>query len=93
MIMRFVVILAVCAAVVCLSSTAAAQATVTILFDGGEAGIEDGMTDFSYMGSNWEGGFVGTNVSDNFFASGTFAYLIDPEPGGALITFDTPWRQ
>ena len=49
MLMRLVFILAACTVVVCFSSTASAQATVTILFEGGEAGIEDGTTDFSFM--------------------------------------------
>lgn len=68
--------------------SAGAQATFTLSFDGGEAGVPTTATDFSYEGSNWAGGFIATQGMTEFYASGLFSYHVDA--GTATVSFDTP---
>ncbi len=68
-----------------------ARGQVTIFFDNG--GAESGITTpgtmgFSFMGSNWTGGVVGTEGIFELYASGRFSYEI--LPGGGAVTFDNP---
>ena len=85
---RITIMIAACTGLICMSFTAAAQDMVSILFDGGEAGIADGTTDFSFMGSNWTGGFVANLGDTTLYASGSFSYHVEPGPGS--VTFDMP---
>ena len=65
--------------------------STTILFDdeGEETGITTpGTTGFSYKGSNWSGGTVGTIGDSAVYSSGSFNYEIGN--AGAEIIFDVP---
>lgn len=79
------IITVACVGLIYTSFTATGQ---TINFDGGEAGVSNGTTDFSFMGSNWTGGFVATQGDSTLYGSGSFSYHVDPGPGS--VTFDAP---
>jgi len=70
-------------------SGAPALGQVTIFFDNGgaESGITaPGTTEFSFMGSDWEGGIVRTERVPRLYASGSFSYEVPDGP--ARVSFD-----
>lgn len=61
---------------------------VTILFDGGEAGVLPNTTlDFSFGGSNWVGGEARAGIDLALYKSAPGAYLFTGD-GARQITFD-----
>jgi len=70
-----------------LGPAAAGGNTFTLEFDGGEPGISSGSEMFSFEGSNWEGGVVGTRGRPALYASGAFSYEFDENSGS--VTFDS----
>jgi len=61
--------------------------TVTIDFDGGEAGIASGSTTFDYEGSSWSGGVVDSQGPTALYATGSYAYHAG---AGAQVLFEPP---
>ena len=76
--------------VVLLSATPA-LGQVTIFFDNGgaESGVTvPGTTEFSFMGSDWQGGIVRTERIPRLYASGAFSYEVPDGP--ARVSFVPP---
>ncbi len=60
----------------------------TILFDGAEAGVSSGVSEFSYEGAGFSRGTVRTVGQPDLYGSGLFAYEV-PD-GTVLISFEDP---
>lgn len=73
--------------------TAPPALAVTMFFDGAEPGISNGGTNFSFMGSSWQGGTVRVVGDPVIYHSGSFAYMMNPpnQSGSPLqVLFDVP---
>jgi len=71
------------------ADTGLAQGTLFFDNGGAESGVTpSGTREFSFMGSNWQGGVVATERTPPLYASGAFSYEV--ESGGAAVDFDAP---
>lgn len=61
----------------------------TIRFDGAEAGVSSGVSDFTFEGAGFSGGTVRTLNRDELYGSGLFAYEV-PNGGTVSISFEAP---